>query len=477
VLSIVPDKGPVDTIVKGVEIHGQNFVAGATVEFMHESGLISIGPLVANFVDDTLLTLDLDLNGAATGLYDVTVANPNTQFGTLPEGFTVLKPVLVLEDEITFEPANKGFDNYSPAITVENDNDIVFAFEENHPTDEESHGSAWRSKDDGTTWPDFKTSIYSNGDMHHGDAVKIWPASYGTSYRTIQLGDNSGPIVWSIGFLATTFDDDGPPTNLSFNTQDIYHANELLQDADKYVYTLGDPGKVIKFKRSEVPEHIMGGPSGSYWSSFPTYVIADPGTLSRARSSALFNGTMYLAYYEEDNNIIRLASASTDWQTWDTSDIIYQADSVNYAGPRDPGLQVDSTGFYCTFVRMPTNVDHDELCFTYSAYGHTWTDPVAIHQSGDVFNIMDSPVIHYDWNGVSVIGTVWWEGPRIWAAFSVDSGVTWSDPMLVSESSQQNIQPDLAISPSGNWHFVFAGFNESTSLNKIHYRRGHMEFQ
>jgi hypothetical protein len=478
VLSIVPDKGPVNTIVKGVEIHGLNFVDGATVEFLHESGSYSIGPLVATFVDDSLLTLDLDLNGSTIGLYDVTVLNPDTQFGTLPKGFAVLKPTLVLEDEIAFEPVHDGFDNYSPAITVETDNDIVFAFEEYTPLDNHSEASAWKSTDDGATWPESDTSFYSMfGDWHQGDAVKIWPSSYGNSYRTLQLVNNFDDTIWNSGFLGTTFHDVNPYPDGSHVTQDIYHANELLQDAEKYVYTLGDKNKIIKFKRSEVPEYIMGGPSGAIWQNFPTHTIADPGTLSRARSSALFNGTMYLSYYEEENNVIRLASASSDWQTWDTSGIIYQADGVNYAGPRDPGLQVDSTGFYCTFVRLPTNVDHDELCFTYSPDGLTWTNPTVIHQGGDVFNIQDNPVIHYDWNGISVVGVVWWEGPAIWTSFSVDNGLTFSDPILVSESSPQNKQSDLAISPLGNWHFVYAGLDESTTLNKIHYRRGHMEYQ
>jgi outer membrane protein assembly factor BamB len=90
VTDVVPDTGNPDTVVYDLEVHGLNFVDGAVVEFKHADSSFVIGPISATFVDSTLLTLDLDLTGAETGLYDVTVTNPDTQFGTLEDGFEVI---------------------------------------------------------------------------------------------------------------------------------------------------------------------------------------------------------------------------------------------------------------------------------------------------------------------------------------------------------------------------------------------------
>ncbi len=142
------------------------------------------------------------------------------------------------------------------------------------------------------------------------------------------------------------------------------------------------------------------------------------------------------------------------------------------------GLQIDDTGYYVTFVRSPEATDHDQLCYTYSSDGTSWSEPVVIYEGGDMFSILDSPIIHYDWAGTSTLGTVWWEGDRIGPAFSIDDGATWSDPVLVSELWSMNKQSDLAIrDDTDNWHFVYSAQNPDTGLWQIQYRRGHMEWQ
>ena len=90
VTSVVPDTGKVDEVLIDVEVNGQNFQEGAVVEFSHTGSSFVIGPISTTFVDSTLLTFDLDLTGAEIGLYDVTVTNPDTQYGTLDDGFEVV---------------------------------------------------------------------------------------------------------------------------------------------------------------------------------------------------------------------------------------------------------------------------------------------------------------------------------------------------------------------------------------------------
>jgi hypothetical protein len=94
-----------------------------------------------------------------------------------------------------------------------------------------------------------------------------------------------------------------------------------------------------------------------------------------------------------------------------------------------------------------------------------------------MYQILDTPIIRYDWDGTSTLGTTWWEGPSIWAAFSLDGGQTWSLPVEISGMHTNNKQPDLAIAPTMNWHFTFSSQNDSTGVWELHYRRGHMELK
>ena len=477
VLSVVPDEGIVSTVISDLEIHGEYFMDGATVEFSHTDMIYDIGPITTGYIDSTLLTIDLDLNDAELGFYDVTVTNPDMQNGTLEEGFEVVDqiPVLVLEEEYIFPPYNSGTRAYTPAITEEVDNDICFCFEEYKPEGNLSYGSAWRSYDDGLTWPDAETGIWSFGGVFaHWDSLKVWPTTYGNTIHTTQLW-NWQDGYWATGFIVEAFTDQWPWPQGCHITQRISHFTELLMDKDMYVYAIGDEDGIIKFKRSEVPEEIQGGPSGGIWSSFPTYTITNNGYLSRARSSALYDDTMWLAYFEPDGNVIRLAHELDTWQTWDTTTIIWDGAGSNTFDARDPGLHIDGTGFHVTFIRFSELSGMYELCYTYSADATLWSDPVVIRESLDEIN--DSPIDGYYWEDTYTLGTTWWEGDMIYAAFSLDGGASWSDAVLVSEDSPENSESDFVISESGYWHIVYSSLSGVSGLTEIRYRRGHMEMQ
>lgn len=63
-----------------MEINGTNFVSGATVSF---GGVPATG---VNVASSTAITATTPANPA--GAVDVTVTNPDSQFGTLFDGFT-----------------------------------------------------------------------------------------------------------------------------------------------------------------------------------------------------------------------------------------------------------------------------------------------------------------------------------------------------------------------------------------------------
>ncbi|MFH1675593.1 MAG: PQQ-binding-like beta-propeller repeat protein, partial [bacterium] len=89
VTSVIPNSGNAGTTIDDVEVHGLYFVSGAVVELKHSTSGFTIGPISTIFGGSDLLTLDLNLAGAQTGFYDVTVTNPDTQYGTLEDGFEV----------------------------------------------------------------------------------------------------------------------------------------------------------------------------------------------------------------------------------------------------------------------------------------------------------------------------------------------------------------------------------------------------
>jgi hypothetical protein len=94
--SISPSNGTYTETVQITNLAGQDFQAGAAVRLTKSSQ----SPIIATnvtVVSSDKITCDLNLNGAAVGLWDVVVANPDGRSGTLAGGFIVFAspPTLV----------------------------------------------------------------------------------------------------------------------------------------------------------------------------------------------------------------------------------------------------------------------------------------------------------------------------------------------------------------------------------------------
>ncbi len=409
---------------------------------------------------------DAPLTALATGIVNVLDEDPNPQ----PD------VVLIFQDPVSF-PANAyNFHAYSPAVVVENDGDICFAYAEWNGVSGDSYAAVFRSHDDGSTWPDWRWNQHTtagNG-SHTGDTIKVWPSSHNLSYQTYNLTSLDESTLGA-GHASGTFPDgpNGSEKANNFNSA-IDNASEIIQDAEHYVYFFGDSGGQISFKRSVTPECLNCAPGTFNWSGYPTFLLVNPGRVSRVRSSSLYSGVMYLAYFEPAGNIIRLAS-SIDGNSWDTSAVVWDGAGSDTIGARDPGLLIDSTGYHVTFVRNDLISGNDEVCYSYSSNGTTWSTPVEIYEG--TLKLQDTPITRYDWESYSVLATVWWEGDNIMTSYSLDDGATWTEPVLVSVQDEQNKHADLWIAPTGNWHFVFSNFNDGTTYWEIVYRRAHLEFQ
>jgi outer membrane protein assembly factor BamB len=92
--TVIPNQGEQSTVVSDLQIIGQNFQVGATVEFRFDAST-TLNITDVQTVDPNLITCDVDCAGPL-GFYDITVVNPDTQQDTADDIFEVIE----VEEEI-----------------------------------------------------------------------------------------------------------------------------------------------------------------------------------------------------------------------------------------------------------------------------------------------------------------------------------------------------------------------------------------
>jgi|GEM_PF-546432 len=91
VTAITPDTGSTGATVNVTDLAGTNFYGTPTVA-LKKGGETDIAATDVNVTSPTQITCTFDLTGAATGQWDVYVENPDAQWFTLTDGFTVNLP-------------------------------------------------------------------------------------------------------------------------------------------------------------------------------------------------------------------------------------------------------------------------------------------------------------------------------------------------------------------------------------------------
>ncbi len=89
VLSVIPDQGFQSTVLTDVQILGENFQDGATLDFDFDP-VTNLAVTNVQWLSESTITCDLDCAGPL-GFYDITVRNPDTQEGSLEDGFEVIE--------------------------------------------------------------------------------------------------------------------------------------------------------------------------------------------------------------------------------------------------------------------------------------------------------------------------------------------------------------------------------------------------
>jgi hypothetical protein len=113
VTGITPSGGVNTGTVHITDLTGSNFQSGATVK-LTKSGQSDINGTNVTVVSTSKITCDFDLNGVATGGWNVVVTNPDAQSGARPNGFTVRAP----GDLDTFNYLPTVLNGYPPLQTT-----------------------------------------------------------------------------------------------------------------------------------------------------------------------------------------------------------------------------------------------------------------------------------------------------------------------------------------------------------------------
>lgn len=95
VTAITPGSGPNTDLINITDLSGANFASGAAVK-LARSGQPDIVATNVVLKSSSKITCTFDLTGAATGLWDVVVTNPDGRSGSLPSAFQVTQPAPVL---------------------------------------------------------------------------------------------------------------------------------------------------------------------------------------------------------------------------------------------------------------------------------------------------------------------------------------------------------------------------------------------
>ncbi len=374
-----------------------------------------------------------------------------------------------------------GWNDISPALCIETDDEIKMAYSHNmlyDPTPEVMHyARSYACKsNDGLNWYGFQASFYTSGGYtaNHGDCVKIAASTEGNSWRTLSLW-NCLNMTFSAPFSAAT-ELFPPPVGIdgAHVTTYITRASEIIQDADGYVYIMGDKDNQLQFKKSEVPYYLTQGPHGAIWGygNIPIHFIGT-GYFSRARSIELApDDNMYFVYYVDDTaNTIQLAyNTDSTGLTWDASTVVYDGSATGTTGAHDPGLDIDPDGdFHVTFIRESGG--NDQLCYVHSTDGASWTDPVVIAEMASKMN--DDPICFFEFDELDFLAAVWQAGTHIYVSFSYDGGQNWADATQVDSLLDENVQPDFVVTSDGVMHIAWAAKN-GTHYD-IHYRNAWLE--
>ncbi len=366
------------------------------------------------------------------------------------------------DSETTIISNQPSWNDISPALAVETDNQTVVAWNCDNPGSGSTvHYQNFSRTSDGLTWPNG-TNCFPGG-SHKGDQVKCAAGTNGTSFST----------------FATVFSSGNPPYN-PYGTRNenyamggnyCFPANDLWSDIEMFVAQTGMvfvftdynstsfTAGIIDTQHSNGPNTLDGGVS---WAGYPVYSVTTDGLISHSRSIGdTSDGAMHLIYYAQSGNAILLVS-STDGSTghsWGTPDIVN--DDSGYSGFFDPSLKIDDDDeFHASWLWRKNSDSTFEILYSHADNpAGPYSNPVVAHSSTVEVKQPAIDVMPYPQGKAIFIS--WVQASTVFLTYSLD-GVTFSEPIVVQQTYSPTQQADCIVDHMGNLQVVWSQ-NNSTS--------------
>jgi len=363
------------------------------------------------------------------------------------------------DPEKTIVSNQPSWDDISPALAVETDDETVVAWVCNYQGSPGTmHYQNFSRSSDGESWP-AGTNCFPGGD-NKGDFVKCAAGTNGTSFSTFAQVFGVGDPPYNP--YVTWNEDYSLGGNYCFPHNDLWSDIEVFvaQTGKVFVFTDYDydltAGGIIDVQHS-IGANTLDGVVD--WWDYPYFTVATDGLISHSRSIGdTSDGTMHLAYYSQDGKAIMLVS-STDGSTgeaWGTP--VTVIDDSAYSNYIDPSLAMDggdALHVTCS-VYSPSDSAYKILYMHADSPSGPFSAPVVVCSIGVP---LGQPAVDVrDYPGGKAIFVSWLEAGTVFASYSFD-GIAFAAPVVVQETFSMTQQPDCIVDHMGNLQVVWSQYN------------------
>ena len=337
---------------------------------------------------------------------------------------------------------------FSPALSQDDDGDLFMAAYYIDTQEYHQDNSAVLHSGDGLnwTWCQGMTGGYTGN--YHDTPIKATP-NKGETYSYATYTWNSDGRVASLKCSVEGY---------NFDFADYYsqYNRELFVNRTTgYVFYFSAPNNQIHMQRSPIP-NVVDYVNEIYLQDYGSFANGDNPQLSMTRSIAEdeSTGLMYLTYFNESQDAIKLASSdSPAGDTWSLS-TLYADDAMEYVSIYNPTIDIDDHGrMHVAFLRQSLTTGEFEIVYMLSTdFGQT----ICLQHIVDIAVQITEPSIDWaNYNGTDWIGISYEKDSDIYMALSEDGGHSFGHMSKISETGGVNFEPDSIILTDGWMQFVW----------------------
>ncbi len=341
-------------------------------------------------------------------------------------------------------PISQEFDDISPCIVDENDNEIYLTWamtDTNEVWDGiDSVFPMFKSTDNGVTYNYINYGDSGGEVLLRADRNKICRGTQNDSYSVSGFNQDANGsgwvyVVWTVNPWGTA----NRGVFVSYPLRDI----EVFQDSTGYIYCFDDDVGNIEMKHSTAPNTL------DYWewhnsSMYPTYTVSTGAYCSHVRSAAeTTTGVVWLAHYNNTETQIKLSRSidSSPHESWNWDTVVYAAEP-GISQVKSPSLYITSTNtFHICYTRYDSSTSMYQLVYTHddSSFDNPMWEVVV--ESAQPIN--DNHISIGQKFGFEVIIFGYETGGSIYLVTFVD-GAAIGDPEEIDDNTD-DIDPDVIL--------------------------------